>query len=279
MKVLRGKLATLIVLGLFVVSSCGVTSKVGESKHIYVQKEGREAKKWKLVWQDDFNGAEIDTSKWTRIPAGGSDWNRHMSTDDACFRIENGKLHLLGINNPDTTVDARPYLTGGIWSKGKFAFQYGRVEIHAKLGSAQGAWPAMWMLAELDKYGKYPRNGEIDIMEHLNFDDIIYQTTHSHYTLNLGEKTNPPHHGTASIDAGVYNTYGISWYPDRIVFQLNGEDTFTYPRVAGVDPSQWPYDQPFFLLIDQQLGGSWVGEVDRKQLPVEMVIDWVKVYQ
>ncbi|MCY4781218.1 glycoside hydrolase family 16 protein [Sphingobacterium sp. UT-1RO-CII-1] len=276
---LQRKLATLIVGGLFIMSSCAVTNKIGERKHIYVQQEGREDKKWKLVWQDDFNGTVIDTSKWTRIPAGSSDWNRHMSIDDACFKMENGKLHLLGINNPDTSVDPRPYLTGGIWSKGKFAFQYGRVEIRAKLGSAQGAWPAMWMLAELDKYGKYPRNGEIDIMEHLNFDKIIYQTTHSYYTLDLGEKTNPPHHGTAQIDAGVYNTYGISWYPDRIVFQLNGKDTFTYPRVEGVDASQWPYDQPFFLLIDQQLGGSWVGEVDRKQLPVEMVIDWVKVYQ
>ncbi|SMG21128.1 Glycosyl hydrolases family 16 [Sphingobacterium psychroaquaticum] len=247
--------------------------------HIYIQQEGRENKAWKLIWSEDFNGTKLDTTKWSRIPAGTADWNRHMSQDDRCFRMEHGKLYLLGINNPDTTYDKRPFLTGGIWSKGKFAFQYGRVEIKAKLGSAQGAWPAMWMLAELDKYGKYPRNGEIDIMEHLNFDNIIYQTTHSYYTLDLGEKKNPPHHGTASVDAGVFNVYGISWYPDKIVFQLNGKDTFTYPRMKGVDPSQWPYDQPFYLLIDQQLGGSWVGKVQKEQLPVEMVVDWVKVYQ
>lgn len=247
--------------------------------HIYVQREGRENKVWKLIWTEDFKGTKLDTTKWSRIPAGTADWNRHMSQDDRCFRMENGKLYLLGINNPDTTHDKRPFLTGGIWSKGKFAFQYGRVEIKAKLGSAQGAWPAMWMLAELDKYGKYPRNGEIDIMEHLNFDKIIYQTTHSYYTLDLGEKKNPPHHGTAPVNADEFNVYGISWYPDKIVFQLNGKDTFTYPRVNGVDPSQWPYDQPFYLLIDQQLGGSWVGKVNREHLPVEMVIDWVKVYQ
>ncbi|WP_286896612.1 MULTISPECIES: glycoside hydrolase family 16 protein [Sphingobacterium] len=126
---------------------------------------------------------------------------------------------------------------------------------------------------------KYPRNGEIDIMEHLNFDNIIYQTTHSYYTLDLGQKENPKHFGTASVNIDAYNIYGISWYPDRIVFQLNGVDTFTYPRVDGVDPSQWPYDQPFYLLIDQQLGGSWVGEVNQDKLPVEMRVDWVKVYQ
>jgi len=260
-------------------SSCSVSQKLSEKPYVIVQKEGREAKKWKLVWEDDFDGNEIDSTKWSRIPKGESDWNRHMSTVDDVFRLENGSLYLRGINNPDTTKDSRPFITGGIWSKNKFAFQYGRIEIRAKLGSAQGAWPAMWMLAELDKYGKYPLNGEIDIMEHLNYDTIIYQTTHSHYTLNLGQKDNPPHGGTAPVNANEYNVYGLSWYPDKIVFQLNGKDTFTYPRVDGVDKSQWPYDQPFFILIDQQLGGNWVGQVDQSQLPVEMEIDWVKVYQ
>jgi len=264
---------------LVLITSCRVSNHPKSHPYVYIQSDAREAKKWKLVWEDQFNETSIDTTKWTRISAGSADWNRNMSTDDACFAMEDGKLILKGINNTDLTKDPRPFLTGGIWSKGKFAFQYGRVEIRAKLGSAQGAWPAMWMLAELDKYGKYPKNGEIDIMEHLNSDSIIYQTTHSYYTLDLGQKTNPQHGGTAKINAGDYNVYGISWYPDRIVFQLNGKDTFTYPRIEGVDKSQWPYDQPFFLLIDQQLGGSWVGKVDQKQLPVEMIIDWVKVYQ
>lgn len=260
-------------------SSCSVSQKLSVKPYVIVQKEGREAKKWKLVWEDDFDGNEIDSTKWSRIPKGESDWNKHMSTVDDVFRLENGSLYLRGINNPDTTKDPRPFITGGIWSKNKFAFQYGRIEIRAKLGSAQGAWPAMWMLAELDKYGKYPLNGEIDIMEHLNYDTIIYQTTHSHYTLNLGQKDNPPHGGTAPVNVNEYNIYGLSWYPNKIVFQLNGKDTFTYPRVEGVDKSQWPYDQPFFILIDQQLGGNWVGQVDQSQLPVEMEIDWVKVYQ
>src|SRR5690606_18563267 len=98
-----------------------------------------------------------------------------------------------------------------------FAFQYGKVEIHAKLESAQGAWPAMWMLAEQNKYGAYPKNGEIDIMEHLNFEDIIYQTTHSYYTLELNQKDNPPHHGTTNIDLSQFNTFGLEWYPDKLV--------------------------------------------------------------
>lgn len=260
-------------------ASCSVLPYQKTEQYIYLQKAKTGKPNWKMIWKDDFNGTVIDTLKWTKIPKGGADWNKHMSSDPACYAQKDGKLYLKGIKNPDTLADARPFLTGGLYTKGKFAYQYGKIEIHAKLECAQGAWPAMWMLAEKNKYGKYPNNGEIDIMEHLNRDSIIYQTTHSHYTLNLKQKENPPHGGTAKIDISKYNTFGLEWYPDRLVFTLNGLETFRYPRVSGVDPSQWPYDQPFYVMIDQQLGGSWVGKVNTDQLPVQMIVDWVKVYQ
>lgn len=238
-----------------------------------------ESRNWQLIWEDNFDSAELDTTKWTRIPPNNADWGRHMTSDSICYDITDGKLYLKGIVNPDTLSDPRPFLTGGVYTKGKFAFQYGKIEIRAKLECAQGAWPAMWMLAEENKYGAYPKNGEIDIMEHLNFDKLIYQTTHSYYTLELKQKDNPPHSGTAKVNIDEFNTYGLEWYPDKLVFTLNGEETFRYPKVEGVDPSQWPYDQPFYVLIDQQLGGSWVGEVNPDDLPVQMIIDYVKVYE
>ena len=71
----------------------------------------------------------------------------------------------------------------------------------------------------------------------------------------------------------------MEWYPDRLVFTLNGNETFVYPRLEGADPTQWPFDQPFYLMLDMQLGGAWVGEVDPADLPVQMIIDWVRVYQ
>ncbi|HOA39773.1 MAG TPA: glycoside hydrolase family 16 protein [Flavihumibacter sp.] len=234
---------------------------------------------WNLVWEDEFDGTSIDTSKWSRIPKGTSDWNRHMSTRDDCYEVSAGLLHLKGIVNTDSSTDRRPFLTGGIWSQHKLAFQYGRVEIRAKLGMSTGAWPAIWLLAETDKYGAYPRNGEIDIMEHLNFDTIAYQTTHSYYTLVLKKDKEPPHGGTAPINNQDFNVYGLEWYPDKLVFFVNGRQSFVYPRVAGVDKTQWPYDQPFYILIDQQLGGNWVGPVNTAQLPVDMQIDWVRIYQ
>jgi beta-glucanase (GH16 family) len=253
-------------------------TNIGEG-YLYQQAAGRENKKWKLVWQDNFSSPNLDTTKWVKIPPNDADWGKHMTDDERCYSIAGGMLHLKGINNPDTTTEKRPFLTGGIYSKGKFAFQYGKIEIRAKLGCASGAWPAIWLLAEKDKYGAYPKNGEIDIMEHLNYDSIIYQTTHSYYTLNLKQTEKPPHYSTAPININDFNVFGIKWTPEKIVFILNGVETFTYPRLKDVDPSQWPYDQPFYLLIDQQLGGGWVGKVSPETLPVEMIVDWVKLYQ
>lgn len=240
----------------------------------------RSPRQWKLVWSDEFNVPEMDTTKWTRIPSGKSDWNRHMSADEpACYAMKDGKLELIGIRNTDTTKDPRPFLTGGVYTKGKFSWVYGKVEVRAYLESSKGAWPAIWMLPATDHYGNYPRGGEIDIMEHLNFEDSIYQTIHSYYTLELKQKTRPPHFGKARINRNDYNIFGLEWYPDKLIFTLNGQPTFTYPRLEGVDSSQWPFDQPFYLLVDQQLGGNWVGTVDLSQLPVTMRVDWVRVYQ
>ncbi|MFD1614117.1 glycoside hydrolase family 16 protein [Gelatiniphilus marinus] len=267
------------VLSAVILVGCkSVPSKIVDG-YKYIQKDSVTAKDWKLVWKDDFDAPEIDTKKWTKIPKKNADWGNYMSSDPKCFGFSDGKLYLKGIVNTDTVSDPRPYLTGGIYTKGKFAFQYGKIEIRAKLESAQGAWPAIWMLAEDKKYGKYPRNGEIDIMEHLNFDNIIYQTTHSYYTLELKQKTNPPYYKTTKFDKEEFNTFGLEWYPDKLVFTLNGEETFTYPRIKGVDKSQWPYNQPFYLLIDQQLEGAWVGKANPDDLPVQMIVDWVKVYQ
>ena len=272
------KLLSFVLVLFTFLSSCNIQNDSSGQKNA-ITSVPKVADKWKLVWQDDFELLSLDTAKWSKIPPNNADWGNYMTDDERCYAFEDGKILLKGINNRDRKTDDRPFLTGGIWTKNKFSFQYGKVEIRAKLESAKGAWPAMWMLAQNNKYGKYPRNGEIDLMEHLNYDSIIYQTTHSYYTLDLKEKNNPPHHGTVKVDVSEFNTYGLEWYPDRLDFMLNGVNTFTYPRVEGVDASQWPYDQEFYLLIDQQLGGSWVGEVDPEQLPVDMVIDYVRIYQ
>lgn len=231
---------------------------------------------WKLVWKDEFNGGSINPRYWTKIERGKPDWKNTMSSDPSLFAVKNGNLILRGKVNKNTRKDPSPFITGGISTQGKFSFCYGKIEIRAKLDSAQGAWPALWMLPEK---GSWPDAGEIDIMEHLNFDDFAYQTVHSSYT-HSPKGGYPPKGKTGNIKRNDYNVYGLEWHPTKLVFLINGKETFTYPRMpAEVANGQWPFNKPFYLLVDMQLGGSWVGAVNPKQLPVEMHIDWIRVYK
>ena len=237
------------------------------------------APQWKLVWADEFNGSKIDTRRWSKIERGKPDWKNTMSNDPSLFAVKNGKLILRGKVNPNTKKDPSPYITGGISTQGKFSFCHGKIEIRAKFDSAQGAWPALWMLPEK---GDWPDGGEIDIMEHLNFDNIAYQTVHSRYTWTL-KRNNPRSGSTGKIRRDDFNVYAVEWHPDKLVFLINGKETFTYPRVPAEEKNgQWPFTKPFYILVDMQIGGGWVessGKVNPSHLPVEMQVDWVRVYR
>lgn len=228
---------------------------------------------WKLQWSDEFErNGQFEASKWSLCERGKSDWNNTMSDDRRCVTVRNGRLLLNGFVNQRKGKDEPPFLTGGLTSKGKFSFQHGRIEINARFKSAKGAWPALWLLG--DK-GGWPKNGEIDIMEHLNFEDSVYQTVHSGFTQH---SNNPPKGGTAKIDKKGFNTYGVEWDTDKITFSVNDKTTFTYPRVADKGAEQWPFDQPFYIIMSMQIGGTWVGAADPKDYPSGMEVDWVRVY-
>jgi len=241
---------------------------------------------WQLVWEENFDtDGQIDTAIWSKIARGTSDWDKYMSSADTCYDVADGHLVLRGIHTPENLTDTAPYITGGLYTKGKKAFQGGRLEIRAKLNGATGAWPAIWLLPEPGR-GKtgtencqWPDGGEIDIMERLNHDSIAYQTVHSYYTLRLKQDTVPPHFGTGPIDPADYNVYAVEMYPDSLCFFINDHHTFTYPRIETDLEGQYPFDRQFYLLIDMQLGGSWVGKIDPEQVPVEMWVDRVSYFQ
>lgn len=236
------------------------------------------ASKWQLVWEDDFDGAAVDTASWSKIPRQHPEWARKMSDNPLCYDLRDGNLILRAIEAPEGT-DTVEYITGGLYTKGKRAFHGGRIEVRARLHGAKGAWPAIWLLPfEEEKY-PWPTGGEIDIMEHLNYDTIAYQTVHSYYTNNLGKKQDPPQGSTAPILPEDYNVYGVEMYPDSVVFFINGRRTFMYPRTADGPEEQFPFDRPYYLLVDMQLGGRWVGAIDPQDVPVEMEVDWVRYYR
>ncbi|MHA7109132.1 glycoside hydrolase family 16 protein [Sunxiuqinia elliptica] len=236
-------------------------------------------KDWQMIWNDEFetDGAP-DATKWTFSGRRSPDWACYCTDQLENAEVFNGVLLLRGTVNENPGDTAR-FQTGCIQTKGKFDFKYGKLEVRAKLSKGQGSWPAIWMMPAEGVYGGWPKSGEIDVMEHLNFDPYFYQTIHSSHVDELKQKDNPIYFAKASFKEGEFNVFGLEWYPDRLDFLINGKKTFTYPKVEGQDAVQWPFDQNFYIILNQALGGNWPGPVNAEDLPVEMQVDWVRVYQ
>lgn len=238
-------------------------------------------KPWQLVWEDDFNEKELDPSVWRRTDRGTPDWQNTQSHDPRCLDLRDGLLVLRGIENDDLEKDTAHFLTGGVVTQYKLPLPSpGRYEVKARLHGARGAWPAIWLLPyDFDSKG-WPQGGEIDIMERLNNDTIAYQTIHSNWIEKLGQGENPPHGKVGPINQDDFNLYAVDILTDSLVLSINGKTILSYPRIPGKEESgQYPFLVPQFLLIDMQLGGGWIGEVHPEDLPVEMEVDWVRVYR
>lgn len=233
---------------------------------------------WVLEWVEDFDGDSLDTNVWGYMTRRKDDSRKYHSSDPRCYGFSDGKLIIKGIKNPETSIDTARYLTGAITTQGKKAFSHGRIEIKAKIGSATGAWPAFWLLPFKNELG-WPDDGEIDIVEHLNYDDFVYQTIHSRYTKT--ERNSLPKRSThPKINKDDFNVYGVEIFPDFVRFSVNGQETLTYPKVDSLlSKGQFPFNRDWYLMLDMQLGGAWVGVVDPDDLPVQMEIDWVKYYR
>ncbi len=234
----------------------------------------RQTQSYHLERVDDFDGHTLDEKLWSRIDQGGADWCRHMSLREDLVEIKEGHLYLYGKKNDNLEEDPRPVLTGGISSQGKCAITYGKVEIRCKLQAQQGAWPAIWMLPDTPHRG-WPADGEIDILERVNFDPFVYQTVHSSWTPH--HRTEPPYSRCATVDPDTWNVYGLEWTSHALIWTINGTPTHIYPKIND-NPDQYPWTVPFYLLIDMQLGGAWAGPPDESTLPTHMIIDWVKFY-
>ena len=233
--------------------------------------------RWQLVWQEEFRGHRL-SDEWTRIPRfpNPSEWNKYMSLDDRLFRLRHGRMTLYGRVNDFLPQDTARFLQGGIYTKDRKTFHRGRIEIRLRMDDAQGAWPAAWLLPQ---GGRWPQDGEIDIMERLNDEGEAHQTVHSAFTQWDKRKDKPSNHQKSPIKNGRYNVYGVEMYEDSLCFFINDTYTFTYRRQPEYGPEQFPFDRPMYLFIDMQLGGHWVGKVNPRELPYRYQIDYVRYYR
>ncbi|MBS1917001.1 MAG: glycoside hydrolase family 16 protein [Bacteroidetes bacterium] len=238
--------------------------------------------KWKLIWSDEFNYSGVpDSTKWNYdIGTGEDGWGNHeleyYTNHLANARVEKGKLV---IEAKKENFQGMKYTSARLVTKGKADWQFGKIEVRAKLPKGRGTWPAIWMLGSTTPL-HWPDDGEIDIMEHVGYDPgKIHATIHcKKYNSGLNN------HKTAITDvpdfADAFHIYSLEWNTDSLCIFVDDKKYFTYANEhTGHDA--WPYSQPMHLLLNIAVGGDWGGQkgVDDSIFPQKMLVDYVRVYQ
>ena len=236
------------------------------------------------LWNDEFDGETIDTSKWGfEIGTGASgwgnnEWEYYTSRKENAY-IKDGVLH---IRAQKEDYEGQKYTSARMLTKGKFAFKYGTVEARIALPVGKGIWPAFWMLGDnFDKVG-WPACGEIDIIEAVNSENIVYGTNHwangseyATYGNNTGNYRDQKH----EMDITQFHTYKFTWDEKYIRMFV---DDFMYHEILieGNKGDTEEFHKPFFFLLNVAVAGNWPGfEVDDTQFPNEMLVDYIRVSQ
>ncbi len=233
---------------------------------------------WVLVWQDEFDGPEIDRTKWT-FDIGGHGWgNNELQTYTE--RPENARIEdgMLVIEARKEKFVRRDYTSARLKTQGLHAWTYGRIEARMKLPYGNGIWPAFWMLGADIAQNPWPASGEIDIMEYIGRDaNKVYGTVHG-----------PGYSGAGGVGHFItlpaetlredFHIYAVEWKPEEIRWYV--DDTQYFKVTRQTVPGRWVFDKPFFILINLAVGGNWPGPPDDSTVfPQFLLVDYVRVYQ
>ncbi len=246
--------------------------------------------KWdkaQLVWSDEFDGSEVDTSKWTFETGargwGNNEWQDYKPLEHGNATVSDGMLHITaklegeGQNIGDYT-SARMNSTE--------SFTYGRMEARAKIPDykGKGIWPAIWMLGtNIGEIG-WPNSGEIDIMEYVSYnpDSVVFSIHSVANNHKDGTQVSTGFVGLPTAEEEFHN-YGILWDEESLSFYIDDIDNvvLTFDRPEEYDQNNWPFDKPFYFLLNIAVGGDWGGlmGVDDSIFPATMDIDYIRVWQ
>jgi beta-glucanase (GH16 family) len=267
---------------------------------------------WKLVWSDEFDGTEIDRSRWdfdigngffnydahTWISGWGNDELQYYTRSPDNAFVRDGMLHIRALKE---SLHGCGYTSARLKTRKKdgsplFRKRYGRFEFRAKLPTGKGIWPALWMLPQDEKYGTWPASGEIDVMEARGqAPDRVLGTLHFGARWPANTHVSREHILVGGTIAD-FHVYALEWEPGEIRWLVDGRRYATQSfwwsssKTDGgrgqrpareADLNRWPapFDQPFYLVLNVAVGGKFLGNPDRTTaFPAEMVIDYVRVY-
>ena len=268
----------------------GCTEDVEKNNGI-IDEEENEISQWELVWADEFDNEEIDESKWNKLrwrPGWVNNEQQAYTDRDINLYLDDGNLVIQGLIEPgysgaDYTGTAynSDYTSGRMNTDDKVSWTYGRFDIRAKLPKGKGSWPAIWMLGENISTVGWPNCGEIDIMEHVGFDDgRIHASIH---TEDYNHMNNTQKSGSTFIETATdsFHIYSLEWSPTYLRYLIDNESYFFVYNGSNGDVAKWPFDEPQYIILNLAIGGDWGGiqGIDPSAFPMKMLVDYVRVYK
>ncbi len=240
-------------------------------------------KKYLLTWSDEFDvPGSINPDKW-EYDLGSKRWGNGEIQYYTEGRNSFVKDSLLTIEGRIEDYEGSPYTSARITTFGKKHFMYGRLEISAKIPKAKGAWPAIWMMPtdKKEKNIPWPRCGEIDIMEHVHpLFGNIHVSLHTEL-YNHVRRTQRTHFEIIEGITDGFHEYAMDWTKDYIEFFIDKKSFAKYERNQEgyvTDELGWPFDKPYYLILNQAIGGTWGGDVAVEDFPSLFEIDYVRYY-
>ena len=236
-----------------------------------------------LFWNDEFNADTLNLQFWNieRFSKGtfNNESQSYVDSKDNIILID-GKLYIRAKKESPFDPNNPVYTSGRINTKNKVEVQYGYWEVRAKLPTGVGTWPAIWMLnSNIDTIG-WPNCGEIDIMEHVGYDSsrVFFSIHNANMHGDVGG-TNQQSIYDFDDNENDFNTYAVEWAESYIKGYVNGILYFHFDKSSELF-NDWPYDNPFFLIINLAIGGDWGGVegIDTSIFPASFIIDYVRMY-
>ena len=247
---------------------------------------------WNLIWNDEFNGTNLDLNKWSHDIGTGSQngmmgWgnNERQYYKQGNSIVSNGTLKIIAKEEQQGIVDSWNntyyYSSSRITTKDNFNFRYGKIVARIKTLDGKGFWPAFWMLPlNLN----WPCDGEIDIMEQWGSNGLTNVTTGAAhvglcpYSSSTHQYQSFSHQLNSGSFADAFHNYEVIWRPNKIEWYVDGVKFFDVSPNLFNQQYNWPFNSKnWFLILNLAITSS--GPTSSTVFPNSIEVDYVRVYE